>query len=650
MRVILLGAFAGVVLCSGAASAETFTYSSGDLGPLGVCTRAVPKGGIGGLSVAQISAACANATTAEALDTLDKADVEMRKAGLAGDERAGLVGDLPGLGVPLNAEVIVAELAALVEQRMEQEVIQSFAEQTSRQVCDHPARAQWVPRFCQIAEVLGEIGEASPWLIVRRALEQDLGDLPAHAAAALTTARVPLPALPAGLDPADLVGYGVAFDASARQVVLRGRLGRDDLALLAAVSADASWKAAVGGLRAELAAEGDRSLGVAFALELAADVVNGDSPMPRLFRLMDPEANGYYCGAKSGRCARLVKVLGLAGQYLVRVLGPLHFTGTQLRREGMVEDLQSLLSRAVKNGELAGVQETSIRRVAHLLQELVRTTERIPEADVARRPALVAQAVRHTFALTREALDGVTQQPGFPAELTAEAKRWLVQAEAAEAVAEALASGPHFDQAVLGVLLQVRASLPEVLPPAAMRVLTFATNLATARDAESVKSVLESTAASTGAWRLKRRPGLHFSVTALPGVAGGYEQAVLPSNVGAPAVYLFAPVGVELSFLGSRAFGLGVYVSVLDVGQLLSVPLNDQTDDERLERADVKVEQVFSPGLYLKAGLGDTPLVVGGGVSLAPALRNVLEGEPVEGATVVRGVAFLAVDVTLYPF
>jgi hypothetical protein len=296
------------------------------------------------------------------------------------------------------------------------------------------------------------------------------------------------------------------------------------------------------------------------------------------------------------------------------------------------------------------VEDASIRRVAEGLQALVRAADASGAPDPAPGAERGARVVQGTFDLARELLEGVARQPSLRPELAAEARRLRGALAAAEEVAVALLEGPRFDQAVLSVVLLVRRTLPEALPGPALQVLTFGTNLASAQDADSVQSVLESTVASAGAWRLKRRPGVHVSVTALPGVAGGFERAILSQGEGAPAVYLFAPVGVELSLLGSEGFGLGLFASVVDVGQLLSLPLDPKTDAERLERAEVRVEQVFSPGLYLKVGLGDTPLVVGGGASLAPGLRDVVAGAPVEGATVVRGVAFVAVDVTLYPF
>jgi hypothetical protein len=107
-------------------------------------------------------------------------------------------------------------------------------------------------------------------------------------------------------------------------------------------------------------------------------------------------------------------------------------------------------------------------------------------------------------------------------------------------------------------------------------------------------------------------------------------------------------------------------MSVLDVGALMSVQLEevDQatvTQGGERREADVnvstpvRIENVISPGLYLRLGIPTLPLTLGIGASVVPNGRHVEEiredGERVsEDVSVIRASALLGVDVTLLPF
>lgn len=207
------------------------------------------------------------------------------------------------------------------------------------------------------------------------------------------------------------------------------------------------------------------------------------------------------------------------------------------------------------------------------------------------------------------------------------------------------------------------------LPPDVLRGMILAAEVAMARSPEQVRAALESAVAPPGAWRLKRRRTM-LSITGLVGVAGGGDL-LLASGISSatlvPTVGLVGALGLDVSF-PVRTSTLGLYVSVIDLGGLLSLPLGDARvrlrGPDGVERAAtldvtnrVSIEQVLAPGLFFRWGIGRSPFVFAAGASMIPFGRSVQEANAGGGgaafttdATVLRVGAMLAVDLTLLPF
>jgi len=203
------------------------------------------------------------------------------------------------------------------------------------------------------------------------------------------------------------------------------------------------------------------------------------------------------------------------------------------------------------------------------------------------------------------------------------------------------------------------------IDPDIVRGLLLAAEIATAESPDEVRAALDSVVAPVGAWRMKRERPM-VSVGGLVGAAGGLEWAVGsglsdPDSVAAGA--LLGSLGIDVSF-PVDASTLGFYVSVLDVGGLMSLPFGTLRATVRTPageaRAELDVEprisavQVISPGLYLRWGLPGMPLVLGVGGSVVPLARHVRtaagSADPFEAdVSILRLSAFLAVDVTLLP-
>jgi hypothetical protein len=226
------------------------------------------------------------------------------------------------------------------------------------------------------------------------------------------------------------------------------------------------------------------------------------------------------------------------------------------------------------------------------------------------------------------------------------------------------------------IAVHAQRALVVVLPivglsPDVTRGMVLAAEIAQARTPEQIRVALESVVTPPGAWRLKRRRPM-LSITGLVGVAGGAE-IILASGVSGsamvPSVGLVGALGLDVSF-PARSSTLGFYVSVIDLGALLSLPLGDANvrlrGSDGVERAAtldvtsrISPEQVLSPGIFFRWGIGRSPFVFAAGASMVPFGRHVQEARASANASeavysadasVFRLSAMLAVDLTLFPF
>ncbi|MDP3276675.1 MAG: hypothetical protein Q8Q09_15865 [Deltaproteobacteria bacterium] len=214
-------------------------------------------------------------------------------------------------------------------------------------------------------------------------------------------------------------------------------------------------------------------------------------------------------------------------------------------------------------------------------------------------------------------------------------------------------------------------SLSFGLPESVVRGMSLAAEVASAQTPEQVRSALDAAIAPVGSWRMKRRRPM-VSLGALVGGGGGAEWAIAggglidPSML--PTLNLVGAVGLDASY-PFRGGTIGGFFSVIDVGGLMSLPVGQLQatvlgDDGNPRSGIFEVsprispEQVLSPGLYVRWGIFNTPLVLGAGASVTPLARRVQELRgPTTGAmpfahdvSVFRAGIFLAVDVTLLPF
>ncbi len=164
-------------------------------------------------------------------------------------------------------------------------------------------------------------------------------------------------------------------------------------------------------------------------------------------------------------------------------------------------------------------------------------------------------------------------------------------------------------------------------------------------------------------YHLKQNSRFSVSLVVYPGVRFGRERLVLSDEEKANLkdgeqtgrfISPTLPIGFEAAWGYSPAkkknpIGAnGIFIHLIEAGALLNYRLSGT--DEVESNPDVNFQMVFSPGAYFTTHFKKTPITLGVGYTLTPALRNI------QGATLdIRTSAhqfgvFLAVDVTAFTF
>jgi hypothetical protein len=209
--------------------------------------------------------------------------------------------------------------------------------------------------------------------------------------------------------------------------------------------------------------------------------------------------------------------------------------------------------------------------------------------------------------------------------------------------------------------------LEKALPPTVTNAVGLAAGLAQAESSDDVRQTLKDAALPLGSWRRKNERRFGATLTGMVGFNLGFEnvlQRPAPDrevNSGwtvAPALM----VGVDVHYGLSKSARVGLHLNVLDLGALGSIRLENpevkntapnesavpSSDVSAQATPEVRVEQVFAPGLFPYVGLG--PFNAGPTLSYVPSLRpaRLASGE-LEPLSVVRYGFVLAVDVSVLP-
>jgi hypothetical protein len=307
-----------------------------------------------------------------------------------------------------------------------------------------------------------------------------------------------------------------------------------------------------------------------------------------------------------------------------------------------------------------------VPKLASLDDGLFRLAKRIGRANAARQALEPSEARQDSIAWLATALVDLAREvlPLMPSRWLDETMKHDIEAafDTVEILAEAIAAAAKLDyaRAFLHVAEAVRRFDARLhLPADLLKYGSLVVEVAAAQSADDVERALERAAAPIGGALAKRGAGRRMvAVSALVGVQGGGEavdDARIDATVGVQGG-LFAPVGIDVSWGVSAMHSAGVFVSLIDLGALMSFRSSTETSGAGGMASDATVEstpevgfkQVLSPGLHFVWGIDRFAL--GAGVSLSPGLRQVTQdGEIVEAdASSFRFGVFAAVDVTLF--
>lgn len=390
-----------------------------------------------------------------------------------------------------------------------------------------------------------------------------------------------------------------------------------------------------------------------FRRALACDVTGGGERVVRA------------CASPGGRDAQ--RALLLASNLTVLALRSPLDAAKALAFFGL--DAASPHAAAVR--ELAAEVSREARLVSRLVRELAdseATEEQRQERSQALVRALATLVLDAEQAVRAATADALALPPDRTRTALVDALFGTIRAAAEGEATIGLAHIVQLLRAIADFLApHVREALPEgglALPDEVLRPMTLVVALATAESPEAVRAILEQSAAPIGSWREKRRRPL-VAISAFVGMAGSFDLLLTDPLRQTFGVALHATVGLDLNFYGGLPGGtIGLYIHILDIGNLASVPFgldvrSAVVEDGMLVEEEVRAEPSFfsiiSPGLYLRWGIFDTPIVLAVGASFVPQARQIQTSVNGADPTAVWADAFrvsalLAVDTTLWVF
>ena len=202
------------------------------------------------------------------------------------------------------------------------------------------------------------------------------------------------------------------------------------------------------------------------------------------------------------------------------------------------------------------------------------------------------------------------------------------------------------------------------LKPYRRQLLKYGTFMATVAQAETagdVKKAIEAVALPVGSASIKKYAIWSVSLNAYLGAFAADERlrsvdtnrklfSGLFSERRNLIYGMTAPVGFALSYgFHRKDYGaLSLFISLIDVGAVTAYRFEDDSTEALPE---IRLENLFAPGVHLVYGFPKWPVSVGFGVQMGPGLRKVTATTlGVDGTAGFRTGFFIAVDIPLLTF
>ena len=155
---------------------------------------------------------------------------------------------------------------------------------------------------------------------------------------------------------------------------------------------------------------------------------------------------------------------------------------------------------------------------------------------------------------------------------------------------------------------------------------TFMAEISSAENSDQVKEIIQHTALPTGSSFIKKQSRFNIALNAYIGGFWGNEYlAEKEQQNWASTAGVYAPVGINFSKgilnKNGKSFGsASILLNLIDLGTFASFRLQDELTEKLPE---VKLENIFAPGLGLVYGFPKVPISLGYTYQLGPTLREI---------------------------
>ncbi|HEX9827566.1 MAG TPA: hypothetical protein VGA80_13285, partial [Flavobacteriaceae bacterium] len=189
--------------------------------------------------------------------------------------------------------------------------------------------------------------------------------------------------------------------------------------------------------------------------------------------------------------------------------------------------------------------------------------------------------------------------------------------------------------------------------PKILKYGNLAASIAKAESSDEVQAAIEAIALPAGSASIKRKSKYNIALNAYVGLSPGMEHNG-DTDENKFSFGVNAPIGVAISWghgLNKRHREQGsssAFLSLIDLGAVTNYRFGDSETEDIPE---IKLENIFAPGLYYVYGVPNWPISLGFGGQLGPLLRKIKdETIDLQSKATFSLKFFIAVDIPLLNF
>ena len=151
----------------------------------------------------------------------------------------------------------------------------------------------------------------------------------------------------------------------------------------------------------------------------------------------------------------------------------------------------------------------------------------------------------------------------------------------------------------------------------------FLSEVVQAENSDDVTKAIEASALPSGSSRIKRETAFNVSLNGYAGLFVGNE-IIKDVDKSQPfkkinSYGVIAPIGVAIS-TGYKHWSFSAFISLVDLGTVAAYRFKDDTT---AQIPDIKLKNIFSPGIFFSIGIPKSPLSFNLGTQLGPNLRKI---------------------------